>query len=513
MAALPWVVRLVALQSSAMQRSMAALLGGVLLASAFPPFDWVLVGWLAVAGLVWLLTEAETRRSALLYGYLYGVGFFGGVMWWIANVELVAFFPLILLEASGFLVVAWFVYRWRDAGQVQVAVAAGGSWALMEFVRVRWPFGGFPWATLGLSISATPLRSSAQWIGASGWSVLIVSLCAVAVLWIRRRRGAGAVVSLVAVVVLLGVFGLIAPATADGEEVRVAMVQGNSPCPGTRCLGERVAIYEAHLALTRQIEPGSVDLVVWPESSTGFSAHPLTNPAVAEAVAAEAVRIGAPILVGGDRSDGEANFINSNAFFDERGVFVGEYRKVHPVPFGEFVPFRPLLDWIPPLARVPRDMTRGSGPVLFDLEAGPIGSVISYEGAFARYERQMIAEGARLLIVATNEASYGDSPASDQFLAISRVRAAEFGTDIVQVAVTGKSAIISASGELRGVTGLFESALVIESVSMRSAGPTLYSRIGDLVATLTILALGGAIVRDRLSTSPRVVRSGADPKT
>lgn len=501
------------IQSSAMKRSTAALLGGFLLASAFPPFNWVIVGWVAVAGLLWLLTEAESRRMAMIYGYLFGVGFFGGVMWWIANVELVAFFPLILLEATGFLVLAWFVFRWRDAGQGHVVVAAAGSWALMEFVRVRWPFGGFPWATLGLSISGTPLRASAQWIGASGWSVLIVSLCALSIFWIRRREAGVAVAGLVALFILLGLLGTIAPATADGEEVRVALVQGNSPCPGSRCQGERLAIYESHLALTRQIVPGSVDLVVWPESSTGFAAHPLTNQAVADAVAAEAVRIGAPILVGGDRADGEANFINSNAFFDERGVFVDEYRKVHPVPFGEFVPFRPLLDWIPPLAQVPRDMTRGTGPILFEIEAGPIGSVISYEGAFARYERQMVAEGARLLIVATNEASYGDSPASDQFLAISRVRAAEFGTDIVQVAVTGKSAVIKASGELLGVTGLFETAMVIETVSMRSAGPTLYARIGDLLATMAILVLGVVILKDRLFPAGQISQTTIHQET
>jgi len=335
----------------------------------------------------------------------------------------------------------------------------------------------------------------------------------VSVLWIRRRKAGAAVAGLLAVFVLLGLLGTFFPATADGEEITVAMVQGNSPCPGSSCQGERLAIYESHLALTRRIAPGSVDLVVWPESSTGFAAHPLTNPAVADAVAAEAVRIGAPILVGGDRSDGEANFINSNAFFDERGVFVDEYRKVHPVPFGEYVPFRPLLDWIPPLAQVPRDMTRGTGPVLFDLEAGAVGSVISYEGAFARYERQMIAEGARLLIVATNEASYGDSPASDQFLAISRVRAAEFGTDIVQVAVTGKSAVIKSSGELLGVTGLFETAIVVETVSMRSAGPTLYSRVGDLLATLAILALGVVSLKDRLFPSAQVIHTSIHRKT
>ncbi len=482
---------------------MAALASGALLAAAFPPFGWAPVGWLAVGAFIWLAAEASTRGRALLTGYLFGVGFFSGVMWWISNVELVAFYPLILVEASGFLVVAALVFRWRDSGPLLAAVAAAGGWALVEFVRVRWPFGGFPWATLGLSISDTPLRASAQWIGASGWSVLIVALAAVAAYFVRHREGGPAIGGLLALMLGLGLLGVVAPAVADGDEVRVAIVQGNSPCPGSRCADERALIYESHLALTRQLEPGSVDLVVWPESSTGFSTHPLTNQNVAEAVAAEARRIGAPILIGGDRSDGPDNFINSNALFDADGVYVGEYRKVHPVPFGEFVPFRALLDWIPALDRVPRDMTRGTGPVVFELALGPVGTVISYEGAFARYERDMSKEGARLLVVATNEASYGDSPASDQFLAISRVRAAELGTDIVQAAVTGKSAVIRASGEVAGVSGLFESALIVESVSVRAAGPTVYARVGDLLQTVAMLALGVAVLKPRLAAASR----------
>jgi apolipoprotein N-acyltransferase len=483
-----------------MVRGVAAVISGAALAAAFPPFGLAPLGWAAAGLFLWLVASAASRAQALLTGYLFGLAFFSTVMWWLANVELIAFYPLMLLEAFGFLLVAAVVYRWRDGSPSVFMVAAAGSWALAEFVRVRWPFGGFPWATLGLSISNTPLRQSAQFVGASGWSVILVAIAAVAVAWARGRRGPRLLVGLAGGAVALGLLGLVVPAVAEGGDLRVAIVQGNSPCPGDHCPDERLQIFEAHLELTRTIPAGSVDLVVWPESSTGFGSHPLTDPAVAEAIGEEARRIGAVLLIGGDRSGGPDHFINSNAVFDPSGSFVVEYLKMHPVPFGEFVPYRRLLSWIPALDRVPRDMVRGDGPVVFEVAGGEVASVISYEGAFARYERSAVRQGAQLIVVATNEASFGESPASDQFIAISRVRAAELGTDIVHAAVTGRSAFVSSSGPVTGELGLFESGLSVDTLHLRDAGWTVYTATGDLLQVLAMLSVGALLMR-RSATS------------
>src|SRR5690606_20708849 len=140
------------------------------------------------------------------------------------------------------------------------------------------------------------------------------------------------------------------------------IVQGSSPCPGQRCPGERAATFASSLELTSQIEPGTADLVVWPEGSTGFDVDPVLDPEVGAAIAAEAARIGAVLLAGGDRPVSDTEWINANVVWDRDGRPVGEYRKRHPVPFGEYVPARPLFGWVPELSRVPRDMVRGDGP-------------------------------------------------------------------------------------------------------------------------------------------------------
>ncbi len=490
-------------------RLVAAVAAGLLLVLGFPPFEWTLPAWAGLTGLVWLLATAPSARVARWSAYLFAVAFFGVLLWWLSEVELLAFYPLVLLQAAPWIIVGAAVFGARDASASIQVLAASGGVALAEFIRLRWPYGGFPWGAPGLTVSSTPLRPSAQWIGSSGWTVVLIAVATVVVLWVRGRIDVRVPLAAVGAVALVAVAGNVWPAVPDGPERSVTIVQGNSPCPGTRCPNERTLIFESHLALTAELATGSADLIVWPESSTGAVTDPVQFPAIGDLIGAQARRIGSMVLVGGDRDAGPENFINANVVFDEGGDIVAEYRKRHPVPFGEYVPLRALLDWIPALDRVPRDMLPGNEPVVFDLDGVPFASVISYEGAFARYEREAVREGAAFIVVATNEASYGETPASDQLLAISRMRAAEFGIDIVHAAVTGRSAIVHADGRIEGLTDLYERAVVEGVVSARAAGPTLYTRWGDWVQILAMLAYL-ALVAARSLTGVTKIREPAD---
>lgn len=473
-------------------RVVGALLAGCLLATGYPPFEWTTVSWAGLVSMVWLVATAPSRRIALWSGYLFGVGYFGIILWWLTEVELIAYYPLAMVQAVAFLIVAAGIYRYRDAPPWIFVLAVAGSSALAEFLRVRWPFGGFPWGSVGVTVGATPLRPSAQWFGATGWGVLLAAMAAVVVLLIRKRISQKVLAAGLALICLLGVAGNVWPAVPDGDARQVTIVQGNSPCPGTRCPNERQLIFESHLALTRNL-PAGADLVVWPESSTGGRADPLRDPSVARAIGDEAVRLDAMILVGGDLDAGPGHFQNVNMVFGPDGTIIGVYRKRHPVPFGEYVPIRPLFERVPALDRVPRDMIRGDQQSLFDLEGVQFGSVISYEGSYARYERQAVRSGAEFIVLATNEASFGVTPASDQFIAISRVRAAELGVDVVHAAVTGRSAFVHADGRVEGLTGLFETVTADGTVRARTAGPTLYVRWGDWLQVGAMIAFLGLI--------------------
>jgi apolipoprotein N-acyltransferase len=471
-----------------MRSVLVALAAAVLMVFAFPPFG---VGVLAVPALGLLLWELRHGEHRALAGLVFGWAFFTGLIWWIGKLGLIAVMPLVLVFGAYFGLFGWLLGRVRAWPATHWWVAALGGWALMEAVRVRFPVGGFEWGLLGYSVAPYPwARGAAQWVGVSGWGVVLIAVAAGAVVAVEQRRFRPEVTAPAIVLVLLTFGGAIWPATPGGPPIRVAIVQGSTPCPLTHCLNERRATYEMHLALTRTIAEGSVDLVVWPEGSTGgLNADPVLNPDVAEAIGAEAERIGAYVLAGGDRPISNEEWINANVVFGPDGEIFGEYRKRHPVPFGEYIPARPWFEWIPALDQVPRDMIRGDEAVVFALPIGRVGSVISFEAAFGRYGRDEANAGAQLLVVATNEGSYEFTPVSDQFIGMTRMRSAELGLAVVHSAVTGKSTFIS-RGEVGEMAGFLEERVITADLRLSDGTRTLYTRWGEWLQGIAVAVLG-----------------------
>ena len=478
---------------------LAALISALLLIIAFPPFG---VGALAVVApipFLWAVRRAKSGWMGALYGAAFGLAFFLGLIWWIGALGFVALVPLLLLQAAFTTVYGALLARARAWSPQRWWVAAVGGWALMELVRERFPVGGLSWGMLGYPVGEyAATRGATQWIGTSGWSVVLLAVAAGAVVALESRRF-GPLAASAAALIGLGLAGWAWPGMAEGEPLRVAIVQGNTPCPGTHCADERYGTYQLHLEMTRTIPEGSVDLVVWAEGSTGSTnADPILVPEVAEAIGDEAARIGAYLLVGGDRVISDTEWINANVLFDREGEIVGEYRKRQPVPFGEYIPWRSFLaPLIPELSQVPRDMIRGEDPVVFSTDFGMLGSVVSWEGSFARFPRDVARNGAELLVVATNNASYQVSPASDQLIGMTRMRGAELGLDVVHAAVTGRSTLITDGGEVGERTPIYEQALLMGEVQMRDAGPTLYTRLGDWVQVAAVLGLVVVLFRRR----------------
>jgi len=463
---------------------LLVLAGAGLSALAFPRIG---PGWLIIPGIALFLAGlrlARCRAQGLLYGSLHGLVFFFGVIWWISELGLVAVIPLGVAFAGFHAAYGWWLARYNDRAAGIWFLLAVGGWALMELIRYRFPVGGFEWGAAGYALSDQAwARALAPMYGTTGVTVMAVTVSAGAVSLLRRPRNWWVLVPVPLLVVAASLLEWFEPVEYVLDGQRVAIVQGSTPCPFEHCPpDERLHTFEQHLELTKQIEPGSVFLVVWSEGSTGsFNADPVQNPEIGEAIGAEARRIGAWFLVGSDRPISETHWINANVVFNPDGEIVGEYQKQHPVPFGEYIPWRPLFEWIPDLDQVPRDMIPGEGPVVFDLGDGiRLGSVISFEGGFARYPRQHVVAGANLIVVATNEGSYGTTPGSDQFIGMTRMRAAELELDVIHAAVTGKSTVISAGGSLQDVSGLGTEEIIYGAVAGRPDA-SIYAATGDIV--------------------------------
>jgi apolipoprotein N-acyltransferase len=471
---------------------LVALLGGVALSFAYPEPDIGPLAWFALVPLL-VLARGSSSGRALVLGLSFGVGFFGALLWWISLVGWLGWAVLVALEAS---FVALFALAWSLASRrgdlAWSLVAPAVLWVALEYARASVPLGGFTWGQLSQS------QHDLEWLLraaglAGGWLVsalvVLVNACVARAL-VAGARARWREVSIAAGV---GVAALTAPVLlpvpeAEGGALRVAIVQGNVLTGFDSLLDKELAILQSHERLTARLAGRDIDLVVWPESSVGMDIERV--PAAASAVARAARAVGAPMIIGGDLDLDRQRYMVMAFHISAAGEVVDRYQKTHLVPFGEYVPARPLLDWMPILDQIPRDAIAGDDPVVFDVPGGRVAPVISFEGDFGSLVRARIAAGGRLLVVATNTSTWGSAWASAQHLAFSEVRAAENGVWVAHAALSGTSGFVAPSGEIRRRTPIGVATTRVETVRFATR-PSLYARTGDWLP-LGCIALGAA---------------------
>jgi apolipoprotein N-acyltransferase len=492
-----------------------ALVGGVLVALSMPPWGW----WpLAFAGVVLFeiaLAGEHSRRRRALAGLAFGAGWMFPAMAW-----------MWFLTVPGYLVAA-LLFASLHAGAAALApIGAAGTVArpaahtLAEIVRMVFPFGGVPLATLGIAQSGGPLLIVARVGGviALTWLVFQVGAAIAALITTRHtdrgRRARPAIASLGVVVVVVVVAAMAPSGSETGTTLGVAVVQGGGE-QGTRALDVPSRIVtERHLEATRTIEPSDeLDVVVWPENSINVDLEAFGESEEYEAVAGEAARLGVPFVVG-VTVDSEFSaypvddsFVNAQVVVAPDGEIVSSYEKVHIVPFGEYVPLRGPLEAVgAPLENVPSDATPGQDPAVVSLPDGTaLGVMISWEVFFA--DRARAGADGVMLLNPTNGASYTWTILQTQQVASSLLRATETGRWVIQASPTGFSAFVSPDGDVFERTDVGEQAVITYDVPER-VGSTWYSTIGDwpwrlLVVLVLALASWRAVTSCRSITDDR----------
>lgn len=468
---------------------VVAVASGILLAFAFPEPDLAPLAWVSLAPLLWLIQGAGARRGAVL-AMAFGWGFFAVLLYWISIVGVLAWVALVLKQ-SLFLalfggIVGAATARWPGHA-ARLAIPAV-VWVTVEYLRSVFPVVGFTWGQLAQSQHNVPVLLKGAGI-AGGWGTALL-------LVIVNAGLAGGVVSLFAGerrrAALLGataVVALVLPAavpspSADGETVEVAIVQGNVPIDMPVSYEKERTILASHVHLTSEL-PDTVDLVVWPESSVGID--PARDEEVMAEISAAARSAGAPMLIGGNQDLPHDRYKVLAYLVSAEGEIVDSYQKTHLVPFGEYVPARGLLGGIPALAQVPRDAVAGSEGKVFDVAGGRVAPVISFEGDFGSLVRARIAQGGRLLVVATNTSTWNYSWASAQHLALSQVRAAENGVPVAHAALSGISAFIRPTGEVIERTELWNASVLTQELRFATR-ISFYARTGDWLPLLCLAA-------------------------
>lgn len=480
-------------------RLAGAAAAGVAMALAFPPFDQV---WLMPFGLAgaMVLMRGRTGRAGFGYGLVFGLGFMLPLMRWITIIGPDAWVALGLLEALfyGLMAITW---AWiRPYGWWPLAFAL--TWVGGEWLRGTVPFGGMPWGRLAFGVVDT----SVVRYGRLGGTALVAFVVVLAVALLvdaaeRRMRGrvayasVGVAVALVAVSVALPV----GAASAAGS-VQVAAVQGNVPGEGMDPFAERRAVLNNHSEATIDFaaevaagERPAPDIVIWPENSTDID--PYRDPSAYDQIDAAVKAIGVPTLVGAIvEGPDDTHVQNMGVVWDPETGPGTQYIKRHPVPFGEYIPFRATLTkFIERLGQIPRDMYRGTRSGVLDLGPVTIGDVICFEVAYDGLVRDVVKGGGQLLVVQTNNATYTGTGQLEQQFAISRYRAIETGRSVVIAATNGISGIVRPDGSVMIRTEEKTRAVLDEQVELAD-GRTWGVRLGfwiELLLTAAGVALSG----------------------
>lgn len=509
-------------------RTALAALGGVALLLAFPGYDLPGLAPLGPAALA-LAVRGQRFRSGLWLGLVFGLVFFVPLLSWSGTyVGQVPWLALATMEAC-------FLALLGGATAVTSGLRlwplwTAALWVADEALRGRVPFGGFPWGRLGFSQTEGPWMSFAAYGGVPLVSFAVAlsgTLLAAAVLALVRawraasadqaptagtatgglapavRAAALAVVAVLSVPLVGGLawLPLAGPSLTDGgPTATVAVIQGNVPRAGLDFNAQRRAVLDNHVqetrALAAAVEAGrepQPDLVIWPENSSDID--PFLNDDAARQIDRAAEAIGVPILVGAV-TDGPGRFISNTAVVWDPQTGAGDtYLKRHPVPFGEYIPYRSFFRFFSDkVDLVRRDFYAGGDPGVLDVGGTRLGDLICFEVVYDGLVGDVVDGGAEMLVVQTNNATFGFTDESEQQLAASRLRAVEYGRSVVVAATSGISAIVAPDGTVVRSSSLFRSAVFVEEIARRDSS-TVALRLGAGPEwALTALGLSALLV-------------------
>ena len=473
-----------------------AALSGLLLLLAFPPHDLFVLAPVGPALLLLVCRGVSLRRGAAL-GMVAGLAFYLPLLHWAGSVAgpgaWIALAGLETLFSAP--LGAGLALLTRRRGW---ALSSALLWVAIEGLRSRVPFGGFPWGRLAFSQTDGPLLPLAALGGAPLVSAQVALLGGVlAALIASRDRG----LLLAGVVSLIGVAAAtLVTVPTTGVMTTVAVVQGNVPRLGLDFNAQRSAVLRNHVQATRQlaadVRAGTVprpDLVIWPENASDLD--PFDNPDARALIDGAVADIGVPVLVGA-LVDGPGRFIsNTGVVWDPVTGPGARYVKRHPVPFGEYIPLRNLARKITKkVDLVPKDFASGKAVGVLDVGPARIGDVICFEVAYDGLVRDTVQKGGRLLVVQTNNASFGRSGETAQQLAMGQFRAVEHGRAVLVAATSGVSAIIAPNGQVTERAEILTRKVLLQQVPLRDQ-LTVATRLGawpEIV--LSLLGLGALLV-------------------
>jgi apolipoprotein N-acyltransferase len=459
-------------------RLAVAALAGVALGLSFEPARLVFLLPVAIAVLLWAVRGQTARRGALLGG-VFGLAFFHVLLVWLR---------VLGSDAWTVLATAQSVYLALAGAGLAVASRHRGwplwsavVWVGVEVLRGSWPAGGLTWGRVAFATVDTPVEAWFPWLGTNGVGFVVVALSA-ALLWLvlearESPRLAGGVVAAAAVV--LTVPWVAQPPHETEGTATIALVQGDVPGAGDDLVSHHREVTDSHVELTRALgravadgDQAQPDFVVWPENSTAVD--PFTDSRAARGIREAGDAVDVPILVGGIvDAPKEGQVLNQGIVVDPETGAGDRYTKRHPVPYGEYIPYRRYLgEWSSErLGLIPRDMVSGTRTAPLRIGGVEVADAICFDVAYDDAISAQVRRGAQLLVVQTSNAIFIHTGQIEQQFAISRLRALETGRSVAVAAVNGRTGVIDEGGEVVASVPARTPATLVQEVPLTTSVP------------------------------------------
>lgn len=471
--------------------------------------------WLFPTEGVWILAPIAIALMVLsVIGTSFWVatflGFLSGQAFYISHIEWISLYlgpvPLIALSTlqsiyfafgMGFIALVWkrLYDPKKNLSLVLLALAISSLWTAREWLANNFPYGGFPWSRMAMTQSESVLSHYA-WLGGMSLISFVVAFIGVLLLIAAMRFQESRVYFLpsFAIIALLFIFPLTFPLgnTDFAGDIKVAAVQGNAKA-GLFANAEKGSFLQNHIDASELMTADQIaglDLIVWPENASDID--PLRSQTANDIITDYVDRFDAPLAFGTITRRGEESF-NSTLLWDETGP-VDYYDKKRPVPFAEYVPDREFWRMFAPdlIDLVPRGYSFGVRDGIFESDGVNLGTLICFEIAEDDIPRELVGDGAQIILSQTNNADFGYSDETYQQVAIAKLRAMETGRTVVNISTVGKSAIFAPDGKVVADLEWYQPGVMVETLELRT-GVTPGVAIGFWLEMLNLAAAAGLV--------------------
>lgn len=493
-----------------------AVLSAVLLTLAFPDFDLWFLAWFALVPLFYAI-EREKRSivKSFVVGWIFGIGFFFSTCWWLTFAPvtyggvpapiayLLLFFATLIVGFFSAIFAALFSILLKRFG-IHAFLSAPILWTATEFLRFN--LTGNNWNAIGYSQAFRPsLIETANLGGVYLIGFLIVCFNALIISNIlnlisesaeKQKNRFVATVSFVAVTLIFSVYEILSSNenTISPAAATIVAVQPNVPMSGLK-YGEWEKLRDRHVALAENAlqkinqQPATDNrqptTVIFPESPMNFEYE--SDRDLQKFLRDFAVKNNASILFNSAQPNtGGTNFFNSAVMINARGEKIGQYDKIHLVPFGETVPLPvALAQFVPTMVG---NFETGDKYDLLPFGDARGGVMICFESHFASLSRNYASKGADFLVEMTNDGYLGDTPILRQHLANAVFRAVETNRPLVRVTNVGITAFINERGEISDAAKPYTEDARAWTISKSDGNQTFYVKYGDWFAWLCLIA-------------------------